>query len=82
MVRINVAAIEIFPLPDLRVGYAYDFSIGPFETHSHGSHEISVGLTRPRVRRLANRQVSSPESVVVFYLYQRHCTLLTFIMPL
>ncbi len=40
-----VAAIEIFPLPDLRIGYAYDFSIGPFETYSHGSHELSIGFS-------------------------------------
>lgn len=56
-----VAAIEIFPLPDLRVGYAYDFSIGPFETYSHGSHEISVGLTFSSRDSKANRQVSCPK---------------------
>lgn len=42
-----VAAIEIFPLPTLRVGYAYDFSIGPLQSYSGGSHELSIGFTIP-----------------------------------
>lgn len=56
-----VAAIEIFPLQDLRVGYAYDFSIGPFETYSHGSHEISIGVSFPSAGTKASRQVSCPK---------------------
>ncbi|PSL35098.1 PorP/SprF family type IX secretion system membrane protein [Chitinophaga ginsengisoli] len=40
-----VAAVEVFPLPNLRVGYAYDFSVGPLQSYSGGSHEISVGFT-------------------------------------
>ncbi len=56
-----VAAIEIFPVQDLRIGYAYDFSIGPFETYSHGSHEISIGVSFPSGAAKANRQVSCPK---------------------
>ncbi|MCF6404996.1 type IX secretion system membrane protein PorP/SprF [Chitinophaga filiformis] len=40
-----VAAVEIFPIPNLRVGYAYDFSVGPLQSYSGGTHEISVGFT-------------------------------------
>ena len=40
-----VAAVEVFPVPNLRVGYAYDFSVGPLQSYSGGSHEISVGFT-------------------------------------
>ncbi|GAA0545788.1 type IX secretion system membrane protein PorP/SprF [Chitinophaga japonensis] len=39
-----VAAVEIFPVPSLRIGYAYDFSIGPLESYSNGSHELSIGF--------------------------------------
>ncbi|PWV56982.1 type IX secretion system membrane protein PorP/SprF [Chitinophaga sp. S165] len=40
-----VAAVEVFPVPNLRVGYAYDFSVGPLQSYSGGTHEISVGFT-------------------------------------
>lgn len=40
-----VAAVEVFPIPNLRVGYAYDFSVGPLKSYSGGTHEISVGFT-------------------------------------
>jgi len=39
-----VAAMELFPLENLRVGYAYDISIGPLKGYSGGSHEISIGF--------------------------------------
>jgi type IX secretion system PorP/SprF family membrane protein len=39
-----VAAMELFPLENLRVGYAYDVSIGPLKGYSGGSHEISIGF--------------------------------------
>ncbi|GAA3927730.1 type IX secretion system membrane protein PorP/SprF [Chitinophaga oryziterrae] len=40
-----VAAVELFPVKGLRVAYAYDFSIGPLQGYSSGTHEISVGFT-------------------------------------
>jgi type IX secretion system PorP/SprF family membrane protein len=44
--RLNsfVAAMELFPLENLRVGYAYDISIGPLKGYSGGTHEISIGF--------------------------------------
>ena len=39
-----VAAMELFPLENLRVGYAYDISIGPLKGYSSGTHEISIGF--------------------------------------
>jgi type IX secretion system PorP/SprF family membrane protein len=52
-----VAAIQIFPVNNLRVGYAYDFSVGPLESYSHGSHEISIGysFSKPDVRMATPR---------------------------
>lgn len=38
-----VAALEVFATNQLRIGYAYDFSIGPLKGYSNGSHEISIG---------------------------------------
>ncbi|TKC08523.1 PorP/SprF family type IX secretion system membrane protein [Pedobacter frigoris] len=38
-----VAAMEVFPIKNLRVGYAYDFSVGALRGYSGGTHEISVG---------------------------------------
>jgi type IX secretion system PorP/SprF family membrane protein len=40
-----VAAIQIFPTDKFRIGYAYDFSIGPLQGYSSGTHEISIGFT-------------------------------------
>lgn len=37
-----VLATEIFPVKHIRVGYAYDFSVGPLKKHSGGTHEISL----------------------------------------
>lgn len=37
-----VAAIQLFPNQNIRVGYAYDFSIGPLQGYSSGTHEISI----------------------------------------
>lgn len=39
-----VAAIELFPAENLRVGYAYDVSVGPLQKYSGGTHEISIGF--------------------------------------
>jgi len=38
-----VAAIQLFPNNNFRIGYAYDFSIGALQGYSGGTHEISVG---------------------------------------
>jgi type IX secretion system PorP/SprF family membrane protein len=38
-----VAAIEIFASDSFRIGYAYDFSVGPLQGYSGGTHEISIG---------------------------------------
>lgn len=37
-----VAAIQVFATSNLRIGYAYDFSIGPLQSYSGGTHEISI----------------------------------------
>ena len=39
----GVAAAQFFASSNLRIGYAYDFSIGPLQGYSGGTHEISVG---------------------------------------
>lgn len=39
-----VAAAQVFPTDNLRIGYAYDFSIGPLKGYSSGTHEISIGF--------------------------------------
>jgi type IX secretion system PorP/SprF family membrane protein len=38
-----VGAIEVFPVENLRIGYAYDVSIGPLQGYNAGTHEISIG---------------------------------------
>lgn len=40
-----VAAIQIFPSEKLRIGYGYDFSIGPLQGYSSGTHEISIAYS-------------------------------------
>lgn len=50
-----VAAIEFFPSENLRIGYAYDFSIGPLQGYSGGTHEISIGFY---IRKKNNRMLS------------------------
>ena len=40
-----VAAIQIFPSERLRIGYGYDFSIGPLQGYSGGTHEISIAYS-------------------------------------
>lgn len=39
------AAIQIFPSQKIRIGYAYDFSVGPLQGYSGGTHEISVAFS-------------------------------------
>jgi len=52
-----VAVAEIFAMPNLRIGYAYDFSVGPLQGYSGGTHEISIGyyIKRNRSRMLTPR---------------------------
>ena len=47
-----VAAIQIFPSEKLRIGYGYDFSIGPLQGYSGGTHEISLSYSfiKPNIR--------------------------------
>lgn len=59
LIQVNsaVAAIQIFPSSNLRIGYAYDFSIGPLQGYSSGTHEISIGyfFNRKNTRMLTPR---------------------------
>jgi len=52
-----VGAIQVFPSERLRIGYAYDYSIGPLQGYSSGTHEISIGyfFNRKNVRMLTPR---------------------------
>lgn len=53
-----VAAIQIFPSEKLRIGYGYDFSIGPLQGYSGGTHEISIAYSFIRQNiRLATPRV-------------------------
>jgi len=47
-----VASIQIFPSEKLRIGYGYDFSIGPLQGYSSGTHEISLSYSfiKPNIR--------------------------------
>jgi len=51
-----VAAIQIFPSEKIRIGYGYDFSIGPLQGYSSGTHEISIAYSFIR----QNIRVSTP----------------------
>jgi type IX secretion system PorP/SprF family membrane protein len=52
-----IAAVEFFATDKLRIGYAYDFSIGPLKGYSSGTHEISLGFyfLKPNVRMATPR---------------------------
>jgi len=39
----GVLAVQVFPMENLRVGYAFDFSVGPLQGYTGGTHEISIG---------------------------------------
>ncbi|MGN7989580.1 PorP/SprF family type IX secretion system membrane protein [Pedobacter sp. 22226] len=47
-----VAAIQIFPSEKIRIGYGYDFSVGPLQGYSGGTHEISLSYSfiKPNIR--------------------------------
>ncbi|RFS20225.1 type IX secretion system membrane protein PorP/SprF [Chitinophaga silvatica] len=52
-----VLAMQIIPVQTLRIGYAYDISIGPLNGYSSGTHEISVGyfFNKKNIRMLSPR---------------------------
>lgn len=52
-----VAAAQVFATNNLRIGYAYDFSIGPMQGYGGGTHEISIGyfFNRQQIRMLSPR---------------------------
>lgn len=52
-----VAAVQFFPSQRFRIGYAYDFSVGPLQGYSGGTHEISIGYSfiKPNVRMTTPR---------------------------
>ncbi len=53
-----VAAIQLFPSEKIRLGYGYDFSIGPLQGYSSGTHEISIAYSFIRQNiRLATPRV-------------------------
>ncbi len=43
-----VAAIQLFATSNIRLGYAYDFSVGALQGYSGGTHELSVSYIFPR----------------------------------
>jgi len=52
-----VAAIQLLPSDNFRIGYAYDYSIGPLQGYSGGTHEISFAyfFNRKNIRMLTPR---------------------------
>jgi type IX secretion system PorP/SprF family membrane protein len=40
-----VAIVEFFATENLRIGYAFDYSLNKLNTLGYGSHEISIGFT-------------------------------------
>jgi len=52
-----VAAIQFLPTENFKIGYAYDFSIGPLQGYSAGTHEISITylFNRKNTRMLTPR---------------------------
>lgn len=53
----GVVAAQFFAGNNLRIGYAYDFSIGPLQGYTGGTHEISIGyfFNKKGVRLLTPR---------------------------
>jgi type IX secretion system PorP/SprF family membrane protein len=40
-----VAIVEFFATDNLRIGYAFDYSLNKLNTLGYGSHEISIGFS-------------------------------------
>lgn len=57
--QLNSASVaaQVFASENLRIGYAYDFSIGALKGYGGGTHEISIGyfFNKKRVRMLSPR---------------------------
>ncbi|WP_316804250.1 type IX secretion system membrane protein PorP/SprF [Pedobacter nototheniae] len=51
-----IGMVEFYASDILRIGYAYDFSIGPLQGYSSGTHEISIGF----FFRKNNLRIKSP----------------------
>ncbi|SKD10453.1 type IX secretion system membrane protein, PorP/SprF family [Chitinophaga ginsengisegetis] len=55
-----IAMAEVFVLPELRIGYAFDYALNKYRTYNNGTHEISVGYYFKRMdnaKRTSLRQV-------------------------
>src|SRR5690606_5251741 len=46
-----IALMEIMPTSNLRVGYSFDYSLGGVQTHTGGTHEISIGYAFDRQQK-------------------------------
>jgi len=46
-----VGIVEFFATENIRVGYAFDYSLTPIGSYSYGSHEISIGIYLKRSQR-------------------------------
>jgi len=53
----GVLAVQFLPTENFRIGYAYDFSIGPLQGYSAGTHEVSISylFNRKSTRMLTPR---------------------------
>lgn len=59
-----VAMAEVFVLPELRIGYAFDYSLNKYRNYNNGTHEISVGYY---FRRMDNAKRNSLRQVRCSY---------------
>lgn len=39
-----IAMAEVFVLPELRIGYAYDYALNKYRSYNNGTHELSLGF--------------------------------------
>ncbi|HWZ35618.1 MAG TPA: type IX secretion system membrane protein PorP/SprF [Mucilaginibacter sp.] len=51
-----VATVEFFASDDLRIGYAFDYSLNKLSTLGYGSHELSVSFTLKNRNSLRSRR--------------------------
>jgi len=57
---VRLAMAEVFVIPELRIGYAFDYSLNKYRSYNNGTHEISVGYYFKRMdnaRRTSLRQL-------------------------
>lgn len=55
-----VALVEVYATPNLRVGYAYDFAVGPLKGYNNGSHEVSIGYSFTKADRAPEKNGQVP----------------------